>query len=175
MEPAIRAASTAAIKTAAVATRTSMLERRAAATAGWLASPSAASIGNLLRPRSKAPHPALVGGERLVEVGFAEIRPERLGAVKLGVGRLPQEEIAQPHLAGSPDHQVGVGQATGVEMRRQARLIELGQIGALARQLADGVHDLEPTAVIDRDIQDGPRRDAGPLTGLSHLIPQRGR
>src|SRR5438132_7789535 len=83
MDPAIRAASTRAISTAAVTIRIGMLERRATTAGGWPASTSAASIGDLLGPRPKTPYPTLVGGERLVEVRSAEIRPQRLGAVKL--------------------------------------------------------------------------------------------
>src|SRR5207302_3383123 len=175
MEPAIRATRTAAIKTVAVATRVTMFERRACAMAGWSASPSATSIADLLRARPEAPHPSLVGGERLIEVRFAEIRPERRGAVKLGIGRLPEQEVAQTHFAGGADDQVRVGQAAGIEMRRQPRLVELRQIGALAGELADSVDDLEPSAIVDGDVQDGSGTDASAFTGLAHLVLERRR
>src|SRR6202521_4156738 len=94
-EPAIKAASTRAISTAAVAIRVGMLDRRATTTAGWPASALATAIGNLPRPGPESAHTPLVGGERLVEVRAAEIRPERLGAVELRIGRLPEQEIAE--------------------------------------------------------------------------------
>src|SRR5438270_11246028 len=100
MEPAIRATRTAAIKTVAVATRVTMFERRGCAMAGCSASPSASSIADLLRARPEAPHPWLVGGERPIEVRFAEIRPERRGLVKPGIARLPEQGVAQTRCAG---------------------------------------------------------------------------
>src|ERR1700694_3183038 len=108
-EPAIRAASTRAISTAAVAMRVGMLDRRATTTGGWPAFASATSIGNLLRPGPESAHAPLVGGGRLVEDRAPEIQPERLGAVELRIGRLPEQEIAESHLAGGADHQVRVG------------------------------------------------------------------
>src|SRR5256884_1756761 len=99
-EPAISAASTTAIRTAAVPMRTAMFERRAALSAGSSDGASATSIGNLLRARAKASLPPLVGGDRLVEVGICEIGPERLSAVELGVGGLPEQEVTEPHFAG---------------------------------------------------------------------------
>src|ERR1700716_210376 len=147
-EPAIRAASTRAISTAAVAMRVGMLDRRATTTGGWSAFASATSIGNLLRPRPESAHAPLVGGERLVEVRAAEIGPERLGAVELRVGRLPEQEVAEPHLAGGADNQVRVGQPAGVEVTREVGFVELREVRAIARQLVNRIDDLLAAAVV---------------------------
>ena len=59
-EPAISAASTTAISTAAVPMRTTILERRAAFSAVWSEGASATSIGDLLRSCAKATLPPLI-------------------------------------------------------------------------------------------------------------------
>src|ERR1700737_517284 len=164
------------MSTAAVAMRTTMFERRTAArggSSGLVA--SATSIGDLLWPRAEATDAPLVGGDRLVEVGIGEIGPERLGAVELGVRRLPEQKIAESHFAGGADHQVRIGQAPGVKVIRQAGILELGQVGALSRQLSDGVDDLLASAVVDRDIENRFGADPGSLVGLPHLVLARRR
>src|ERR1700730_14946785 len=115
MEPAISAASTSAISTAAVTMRIGILERRATAIGGWSAFASATSIGDLLGPGAEAAHPPLVRGERLVEVRAVEIRPERLRAVELRIRRLPEQEVAEAHLTRGANHQVRIREAAGVE------------------------------------------------------------
>src|SRR5438309_3671364 len=131
--------------------RTTMFERRDEASGGSSGLvASATSIGHLLRPCAKATDAPLVRGDGLVEVSIGEIGPERLGAVELGVRRLPEQEIAESHLAGGADHQVRIGQAAGVEVIRQGGIVELAQVGALLSQLSDGVDDLLPASVVDR-------------------------
>src|ERR1700674_4165974 len=164
------------MSTAAVAMRTTMFERRTAArggSSGLVA--SATSIGDLLWPRAEATDAPLVGGDRLIEVGVGEIGPERLGAVELGVRRLPEQEIAESHLAGGADHEVRIGQPPCVEMTRQAGIVEGGQVRALSRQFSDGVDDLLPAAVVYRNIEDRFGADPGSFAGLSHLVLERGR
>src|SRR5712691_4391466 len=173
MEPRIRTARTTAISTAAVAMRTTMFERRGAASGGSAGLASATSIGDLLRPRAKATDAALVRGDGLIEVRIGEIGPERLGAVELRVRRLPEQEIAESHFAGGADHQVRIGQAPAVEVTRQAGVLELGEVGALFSQLSDGVDDLLPAAVVDRDIENRFGADPGSLAGLPHLVLER--
>ena len=52
--------------------------------------------------------PPLIGGDSLVEVGLSEIGPERLGAVELGIGGLPEQEVTEPHFARRANHEVRV-------------------------------------------------------------------
>ena len=56
------------------------------------------------------------GGQGLVVALHIEVRPQHLGEEKLGVGTLPQHEVAQPHLAAGADHQVDVRLARGVQV-----------------------------------------------------------
>src|SRR6187455_49763 len=46
-----------------------------------------------------APLPSLVGEDGFEQVAPAEVRPERLGHPDLGVGDLPEQEVAHPQLA----------------------------------------------------------------------------
>src|SRR5258708_40208945 len=108
MAPAMRADSTRALSRAAVAIRIGILERRLTTTGGGPALASATSIGDLLRPGPESAHAALVGGEGLVEIRSADIRPLRLGTVELGLGRLPEEAIAETHLPRRADDQVRI-------------------------------------------------------------------
>src|SRR5260370_3631362 len=97
--------------------RTTMLERRGAASGGSAAlAASATSIGDLLGACAKAAYPPLVRGDRLVEVGIGEIGPERLSAVELGVRRLPDQKIAYPHFAGGAHHHGRIRQAPRLEI-----------------------------------------------------------
>src|SRR3546814_9075252 len=56
--------------------------------------------------------------ERRREIGRFEIRPQNVGKIQLGIGRLPEQEIRQPHLARGADEQVERRHVGGVEMRR---------------------------------------------------------
>src|SRR6184192_2277261 len=175
MEPAISAASTTAISTAAVPIRTTILERRAALSAAGFAGASATSIGDLLGTRAEATLPPLIGGDSLVEVGLSEIGPERLGAVKLGIGGLPEQEVTEPHFARRADDEVRIRQASGVQTVRQAGLLELREICAGPRQLSNRVDDLAAAAVIDGNVEHDSSADAGMFAGLAHLFLQSRR
>src|SRR5258708_38473705 len=146
-EPRINTARTTAISTAAVAIRTTMFERRGAASAGSAGLASATSIGDLLRPRAKATDAPLVRGDGLIEVRIGEIGPERLGAVELRVRRLPEQEIAESHFAGGADHQFRIGQPPAVGGTRQARRLCLRRVAALFSQLPAGAHPPLPPAL----------------------------
>ena len=55
-------------------------------------------------------------GERLNggrEIGSGEVGPQDVGEVKLGVGRLPQQEVTQPLFSAGADQQIDVGVPLG--------------------------------------------------------------
>src|SRR5512143_2191089 len=54
--------------------------------------------------------------ERADQLAAVKIGPVNRGAVILGVSSLPDQEVAQAHLAGRADHQVGVGLVLGVQV-----------------------------------------------------------
>ena len=63
----------------------------------------------------------LVGDDGLEQVAAAEVGPERLGDPDLGVGDLPEQEVADAHLAARADQQVGIGLPGRVEQTRRTR------------------------------------------------------
>lgn len=94
------------------------------------------------RPRSK-------GVDRCAEVGFREVWPQRLEEQELGVGALPEEEVAQPLFASGSNEQIdGERGRTAVGVREA--LLE-----SLARELVlrDSPHGVENG--ISRGVVDG--------------------
>src|SRR5262249_57085806 len=73
----------------------------------------------LLGGESKASLALLEERERLQELALAEVGPQRFGHVHLGVGELPEEEVAEPHLAARPDEEVRVRDAARAEVVRE--------------------------------------------------------
>src|SRR5688572_9313861 len=91
------------------------------------------------------------------EVFLGEIGPEFGGDVHLGVGKLPEEEIGETHLAGGADEEVGVGVIASVEMFAEHVDVDHGAIDVagidLAEQAFDAIDDLEAAAVTEREDQ----------------------
>src|SRR5690349_320745 len=79
-----------------------------------------------------APVAAAELGDRLLEMVLAEVGPERVDEHQLGVGTLPEQEIADALLAAGADQQVGVGHA-----RRQQFALEQAFIDLLGRQRSE--------------------------------------
>src|SRR2546422_4204174 len=48
------------------------------------------------------------GGERGIELGSAELGPQAIGEVQLRIGHLPEQEVADAHLAAGADEKVRV-------------------------------------------------------------------
>ena len=71
--------------------------------------------------------------QRLVELGLAEVGPERVREVELGVGRLPEQEVRQPLLARGAHQQIELRQPAGLQRRREA---VLGDLVGLERRRA---------------------------------------
>src|SRR5207247_106926 len=55
-------------------------------------------------------------GERLEVVALAEVGPQGVGHVHLGVRELPEEEVAEAHLAAGADQEVGIRDAVRAEV-----------------------------------------------------------
>src|SRR5579884_505877 len=58
----------------------------------------------------------LIFGQAFEQVDATEIRPQRRRYVNFRVRQLPQEEVAEAHLAAGADHKIGVGKMARVEM-----------------------------------------------------------
>jgi hypothetical protein len=89
---------------------------------GHAASTSPLDVG--LAQAAEAPLAVTVFQERLEQVNPPEIGPERRRHVEFGVGELPEEEIADAVFAAGADHEIGIGQAGGIERRGNRGLID---------------------------------------------------
>jgi len=56
---------------------------------------------------------------------FREIRPESLCNIKFRIRDLPEQKIADPHLAGCPYEQIGIMPAGGVKVVTDTVLVDL--------------------------------------------------
>ena len=74
-----------------------------------------------------------VGVQRGLELGAAEVGPERGRELELRVGRLPQQEVRHAHLAARADDQVGVGHVGRVQVLAQPLLVDGGGVDAGGR------------------------------------------
>src|SRR5258708_4837916 len=72
-------------------------------------------------------------GDRLLEMLLAEIGPQRVDEHQLGIGALPEQEIADPLLAAGPDQKVGIGHAGSEQFALEQILVD-----ALGRQFTGG-------------------------------------
>src|SRR5262245_12020071 len=99
--------------------------------------------------------------KRTFDFALIEVRPVDGRGVELGVGRLPQEEVRETHFAGRTDDEVGVWQATGVEMSGENLFGQLFWPYSSLNGPPSRFDDLCPAAVIERDAD----RDAGVVPG----------
>src|SRR5438309_4744353 len=91
--------------------------------------------------------------ERLQVLTLAEVGPQRVRDVDLGVGELPEEEVAESHLAARPDEEIGIGNTGGGKVPgHRARGDVVGLQLTTAHPPRDGPRgprDLFPAAVAD--------------------------
>src|SRR5947207_4768299 len=98
-------------------------------------------------PAAEAAASAGVGGEGVLELAPAEVRPERLDEDELRVGELPEQEVRDPELPGGADQQVRVGQVRCVEVRPQEVLVDLGRLDTCLDQPPRRLDQLRAPAV----------------------------
>src|SRR6185437_4162317 len=98
---------------------------------------------------------AVIVAQRLLEIGLAEVGPQRLREDELGIGGLPQQEIADALLAAGADDEVGIGHVGGQQVAGEQALIDgFGREPARLHRLGDrarGAGDLGATAIGERD------------------------
>src|SRR3954454_17432115 len=73
---------------------------------------------------------------RRPQVPAVEVRPEGVEEDELGVGRLPQQEVAGPVLLGAAHEQVDVGHVGLVEVPGDGLLVDLVRVEPAGRDLA---------------------------------------
>src|SRR6185369_2955082 len=71
----------------------------------------------------------------ILEIILGEVGPQAIEEHQLGVGRLPQQEIADPLLAAGADHQVRVGNLSGQQVSRKQGVVNLADPEAAGRDL----------------------------------------
>ena len=121
-------------------------------------------------PRALPAEPARAPGEleqRLVEGGRAEVRPQAVGEHELGVGGLPDEEVADPLLAAGADDEVGVRQAARVQRLADRPLVDLVGRDARGGDRPERVDELRPARVVPRDVEVEPGARRGAVEGPS--------
>ena len=120
--------------------------------------------------RSSAAEPSPAGRvqrKRFGEGVLVEIGPQDVEEQQFGIGRLPQQEIAQADLARRADEQVERRQVGGLEPLLDRRFVDvLGVDRAVdrgRRQVARRSRNLGPRAIIEGDDQGQPAIARGPL------------
>src|SRR5580658_1325207 len=107
--------------------------------------------------QSKAPVAPGVFLQRLEKLRLAEIGPERGGDDQFRVGNLPQQKIADAHLAAGADEKVRVRIMTGVKVLRNQLLVDFRRLQLpfldLLRHAADGLDYFCAGAVTERQNQ----------------------
>src|SRR5688500_9952147 len=81
----------------------------------------------LMSRRSSAAEPPLAAGvlaERVLELGPAEVGPERVHEDELRVGALPEQEVRKPQLARGADHEIRIGQLGRVKPGGERLLVD---------------------------------------------------
>src|SRR5436305_4158939 len=95
-------------------------------------------------------------GDRPFEMLLAEVGPQGVDEHQLGVGALPEQEIADALFAAGADQQVGIGHAGGQQLALEQVLVDLLRRELARRDLggevAGRLDDLVARAVVDADI-----------------------
>src|SRR5438105_13470501 len=73
---------------------------------------------------SEAPFAAAEFVDRLLQVAFRKIGPQRLRKNELGIGALPKEKIADALLAARPDQQIRIGKLRGKQVASETSLVD---------------------------------------------------
>src|SRR5574338_1033459 len=102
---------------------------------------------------AEAPFAAREVGQGLVAVLRRELGPVLGAGDQLGVRRLPDQEVAGPHVPAGPDEQVDVRLAARVQVGREMGLVDGLRIDPRGDELPGGVHDLRPARVVEADVE----------------------
>ena len=90
---------------------------------------------------------------------LAEVGPEEVGEIELGVGHLPEEEVADAQLAAGANQQVGVGHIVGSKIVAQCILVDVvlfdGTVGGIADDAFQCLGNFPPRTVAEGQRQGG--------------------
>ena len=123
---------------------------------GWARSPAPLSPSRpMRRSGARGRGNSLIASSRSA---LAEIRPQRFDEDKLGIGALPQQEIADALLAAGTDEEIGIGHAGGEELTttaasRRCRSPRARRAATSCGERARRRSDLGAAAIAQRDDQ----------------------
>ncbi|MNO84707.1 hypothetical protein D3C76_760570 [compost metagenome] len=107
-----------------------------------------------------------------------EVRPVQVGEIQLGIGQLPQQEIADAPLATGTDTQVGQRQLARGQagLQQTRRNVVRAQMAGLyfPRQALGSLGDVPLATVVGRDLQYEAVVAGGQRFGLTHGSLQLG-
>lgn len=118
----------------------------------------------------------LIISNRLQQVNAAKVRPEHSGQIQLGIGSLPQEEVAEAKLTAGADDQVQLRQIARIEMTVDGVLVDIEEvidaaiISGRVHHGVEGVHDFRSGAVIQRQSEHHAGVVAGFLARPGHAF-----
>jgi hypothetical protein len=85
--------------------------------------------GHLVARQAEAPLPAREIAQRSLEFGLVEIGPERVAEIELGVGQVPEQEIADALLAARADEEIGFRRAGQLQFAaNEGRLVDRNRL-----------------------------------------------
>src|SRR5262245_54117675 len=117
----------------------------------------AARFGTGSAGAAKAALPALELPERAQQVLLRKVRPQDVGEVELGVGELPEEEVADTLFAARPDEKIGLRKLRLVQVAREAPFVQVlgaqAPGGGVRRDPPRGIDDLPSAAVREREVE----------------------
>src|SRR5712664_488366 len=106
---------------------------------------------DLVAGAAEAPLAGAIGDDRRVQRGGVEVRPQRVGEIKLGVGELPEQKIADALLATGADEQIRLGREAHGEISCEGLLRDLSRGGFLLQQPIERLQDVPAPAIIGCD------------------------
>src|SRR5207248_109514 len=92
--------------------------------------------------------------------------------IVLGIGCLPQQEIAEAHLASRPDDQVEIRQTRCIQVAVDQIFGNLFCSNARGEHALDGSGDLLATAIVECNVQDQASVALGQLDGCADTFGQ---
>ncbi len=143
--------------------------------AGWRADqPVLAEVSRIGRPLPNGTEPALapcIIFDGFMKVFFAEVRPVYIRDVQLGIAYLPQQEVAEPVLAGGSDEQVGVRQPGRIHGGAQCGLVDRVRLQlAVGHRLGEEVNDVLRPSDGKRRYDDLPVAVAGLVDDADEIV-----
>src|SRR6185312_14333636 len=124
----------------------------------------------------EAPLTGVEPGDGFIQGRLAEVGPQDVAEIELGVREVPQQEVADAAFAACADEEIRVRDAGERQGRGETRLIHLLRLeaarGHVAGETARGGDDVPTAAVTHGDIEQHARVAGGERFGFRHAGTQ---